>query len=42
MQTIHENDTNTITTAQADGNGYVNVTEMVDDNGNYNYTVGIN
>lgn len=35
-------DTNTITTAQADGNGYVNVTEMVDDNGNYNYTVGIN
>ena len=42
MQTIQENDTNTITTAQADGNGYVNVTEMVDDNGNYNYTVGIN
>ena len=35
-------DTNTVTTAQADGNGYVNVTEMVDDNGNYNYTVGIN
>ncbi len=35
-------DTNTITTAQADGDGYVNVTEMVDDNGNYNYTVGIN
>ena len=42
MQTIQENDTNTTTTAQADGNGYVNVTEMVDDNGNYNYTVGIN
>ena len=42
MQTIQENDTNTVTTAQADGNGYVNVTEMVDDNGNYNYTVGIN
>ncbi len=35
-------DTNTVTTAQADGKGYVNVTEMVDDNGNYNYTVGIN
>ena len=35
-------DTNTITTVQDDGNGYVNVTEMVDDNGNYNYTVGIN
>lgn len=36
------NDTNTVTTAQADGKGYVNVTENVDDNGNYNYTVGIN
>lgn len=35
-------DTNTITTVQDDGNGYVNVTKMVDDNGNYNYTVGIN
>lgn len=35
-------DTNTITTVQDDGNGYVNVTEMVDDNGNYNYTVDIN
>lgn len=39
---VQQYDTNTITTAQADGNGYVNVTEMVDDNGNYNYTVGIN
>lgn len=34
--------TDTVTTAQADGKGYVNVTEMVDDNGNYHYTVGIN
>ena len=39
---VQQYDTNTITTAQADGNGYVNVTEMVDDNGNYNYTIGIN
>ena len=39
---VQQYDTNTITTAQDDGNGYVNVTEMVDDNGNYNYTVGIN
>lgn len=39
---VQQYDTNTITTAQADGDGYVNVTEMVDDNGNYNYTVGIN
>ena len=39
---VQQYDTNTITTAQADGKGYVNVTEMVDDNGNYNYTVGIN
>ena len=39
---VQQYDNNTITTAQADGNGYVNVTEMVDDNGNYNYTVGIN
>lgn len=42
VETIQANDTNTVTTAQADGDGYVNVTEMVDDNGNYNYTVGIN
>lgn len=42
IETIQANDTNTVTTAQADGDGYVNVTEMVDDNGNYNYTVGIN
>ena len=39
---VQQYDTNTVTTAQADGNGYVNVTEMVDDNGNYKYTVGIN
>lgn len=39
---VQQYDTNTITTAQADGNGYVNVTKMVDDNGNYNYTIGIN
>lgn len=39
---VQQYDTNTVTTAQADGNGYVNVTEMIDDNGNYNYTVGIN
>ena len=39
---VKKHDTNTITTAQADGNGYVNVTKTVDDNGNYNYTVGIN
>lgn len=38
---VQQYDTNTVTTAQADGDGYVNVTEMVDDNGNYNYTVGI-
>ena len=39
---IQENtqDTNTITTAQDDGNGYVNVAEAVDADGNYNYTVG--
>lgn len=34
--------TDTVTTVEADGNGYVNVTKKVDDNGNYNYTVGIN
>ena len=39
---VQQYDTNTVTTAQADSKGYVNVTEMVDDNGNYNYTVGIN
>ena len=39
---VKQYDTNTITTVQDDGNGYVNVTEMVYDNGNYNYTVGIN
>ena len=39
---VQQYDANTVTTAQADGKGYVNVTEMVDDKGNYNYTVGIN
>ena len=39
---VQQYDTNTVTTAQDDGKGYVNVTEMIDDNGNYNYTVGIN
>lgn len=39
---VKQHDNNTITTAQADGKGYVNVAEMVDDNGNYHYTVGIN
>ena len=39
---VQQYDTNTVTTAQADGKGYVNVAEMVDDDGNYNYTVGIN
>lgn len=39
---VQQYDTNTVTTAQADGKGYVNVAEMVDDNGNYNYIVGIN
>lgn len=39
---VKQHDNNTITTAQADGNGYVNVTKTVDANGNYNYTVGIN
>ena len=39
---VQQYDTNTVTTAQADGKGYVNGAEMVDDNGNYNYTVGIN
>lgn len=34
--------TDTVTTVEADGKGYVNVAERVDDNGNYNYTVGIN
>lgn len=34
--------TDTVTTAQADGKGYVNVAEAIDADGNYNYTVGIN
>lgn len=37
---VQQYDTNTITTAQADGNGYVNVAEAVDADGNYKYTVG--
>lgn len=40
LKDIAGNDT--VTTAQADGKGYVNVAERVDDNGNYHYTVGIN
>ena len=39
---VKQHDNNTITTAQADGNGYVNVAEAIDADGNYNYTVGIN
>lgn len=37
---VKQYDTNTITTAQDDGNGYVNVAEAVDADGNYKYTVG--
>lgn len=37
---VQQYDTNTVTTAQADGNGYVNVAEAVDADGNYKYTVG--
>lgn len=40
LKDIAGNDT--VTTAQADGKGYVNVAERVDDNSNYHYTVGIN
>lgn len=32
-------DTNTITTVQDDGNGYITVGDMPDDKGNHNYTV---
>ncbi len=35
-------DTNSITTVQNDGNGYVTVTGGQGDDGNYHYTVGIN
>lgn len=35
-------DTNTITTVQDDGNGYITVGDVTDDKGNHNYTVGIN
>ena len=34
--------TDTVTTAQADGNGYVTVSGGKGDDGNYNYTVGFN
>lgn len=37
---VQQYDTNTVTTAQDDGNGYVNVAEAVDADGNYKYTVG--
>ena len=37
---VQQYDTNTVTTAQADGKGYVNVAEAVDADGNYKYTVG--
>lgn len=37
---VKQYDTNTITTAQDDGNGYVNIAEAVDADGNYKYTVG--
>lgn len=35
-------DTNTITTVQDDGNGYVTVGDMTDDKGNHAYTVSFN
>ncbi|WP_304253978.1 YadA-like family protein, partial [Phascolarctobacterium succinatutens] len=39
INTIKENDTNTITTVADDGNGYVAVTDAMDADGNHNYTV---
>lgn len=36
---VKQYDTNTITTVQDDGNGYVTVGDMTDDKGNHNYTV---
>lgn len=36
---VKQYDTNTITTVQDDGNGYVTVGDMPDDKGNHNYTV---
>ena len=39
INTIKENDTNTITTLADDGKGYVGVTDAMDADGNHNYTV---
>lgn len=39
---VKQYDTNTITTVQDDGNGYVTVGDMTDDKGNHNYTVAFN
>ena len=39
INTIKENDTNTVTTVADDGNGYVAVTDAMDADGNHNYTV---
>lgn len=36
---VKQYDTNTITTVQNDGNGYITVGDMPDDKGNHNYTV---
>ena len=36
---VKQYDTNTITTVQDDGNGYITVGDMPDDKGNHNYTV---
>ena len=39
---VKQYDTNTITTVQDDGNGYVTVGDMTDDKGNHAYTVSFN
>ena len=39
INTIKENDTNTVTMVADDGNGYVAVTDAMDADGNHNYTV---
>lgn len=39
---VKQYDTNTITTVQDDGNGYVTVGDIPDDKGNHNYTVAFN
>ena len=39
INTIKENDTNTVTTVADDGKGYVGVTDAMDADGNHNYTV---